>query len=131
QPRPPSFPLLFAERVGNHKSSLTSCLANPLTRRLADSHQLLRRLPSQPDAIGNADAVVGVAGQLQSGQPGHALRDALLPLLVANRVLGHGPPPARNLRVLWFGILGKDLFAEYICELTANRGYQGRVGFGE
>ena len=60
----------FARRMRNHKSLLTTWL---LTRWSSSGNQFLRGLAAEADAVGDADAVIGVAGQAQAGQRRNAV----------------------------------------------------------
>ena len=85
-------------------------------------------LAAQADAVGNADAVVGVARKCQSRQRGHVLVDALHAILVADGVLRHGAAPAVYLHVLRFDVRADDARAENLAQLAANRGDEDVVG---
>ena len=90
-----------------------------------------RRLAAHADAIGNADAVVGIAGKTQAWQSRHALVNLLDALLVPDRVLGHGPAPARYLGVLRIEADSYHALAQDVDEFVAHDGDQGVVVLGQ
>src|SRR5271165_7025310 len=79
-----------------------------------------RGLAAETNAVGNADAVVGVAGEVNAGQHADALLDALHALLVADRVLRHGAAPAVDLCELRLDVGADDARAEDFAEFAEN-----------
>ena len=67
-----------------------------LSRHASDP---FRRQFAAVDAVGNADAVIGVAGQLQIGQRRHAGLDPRDQLLVADVILRHRAGPMGDVAV--------------------------------
>ena len=76
--------------------------------------------PAKTDAIGNADAVVGVSDETQAGQGRQAFVDPLDPLLVADRILRHGPTPARHLRIFGIKSDSNHRFTENVDQFMAH-----------
>ena len=68
-------------------------------------NQIFRSLSAEADAVGNSDAVVGIAGEAKAGKRCRAGDDAGDALLMAYCVLGHGAAPARDLSM--FRLYGK------------------------
>ncbi len=86
--------------------------------------ELFRSLPPQPNAVGNPDAVVGVAREPESRQSGYARGDARSALLVPDGILRHGAAPAGHLRVLRFDLPPNRLLTQYLAQLAAHDGNQ-------
>src|SRR5262249_46611777 len=59
---------------------------------------LFRRGLAHADAVGDADALVGVAGEVQAGNRGRTRFDLPDPVEMADGVLGHGARPAEDAR---------------------------------
>jgi hypothetical protein len=83
--------------------------ANPLMKawraiggRRSERRQFLCGFAAEADAIGNANAVVGVSGKPQAWEVRNARGDAGGSFLVADRVLSHGTAPSRDLCMFRF-----------------------------
>ena len=90
--------------------------------------QFLRGLATKADAVGDADAVVGIADEAQAGKNGNARGDARDALLVADGVLRHGAAPARDLRVFGLDLDADGFVAEDFAQFAAHDGDESFIG---
>ena len=125
----PSFSQFHRGKGGKAQNHAVRELVGLLGWLPHSGNQFLCGFAAEADAVGNADAVVGVAGEAQAGQRGKSRIDAGHAVFVADGILRHGATPARNLHVFGLGGGADDFGAEDLGHLAAYSGDESFVAF--
>ena len=100
-------------------------LADGFSLRL---HQLRYDVAAAADAVGDADATVGVAGEREAGESLAETFDAVEAVEVSNGVLGHGGLPSVDAGEKGLGAQPSNLWSEDLLQFFANDSYDLIVG---
>ena len=119
-------PMTNGDRSNRHRFQIIL----PGNRRSGNSGRLVRReggefpgcIAAEANAVGDSDAVVGVADEAQAGKSGYAGGDAAYALPVADGILCHGAAPARDLRVFRFNVDANRFPAQNFAHFAADDG---------